>query len=274
MRPISHRNSRANRVEITAGGRRRRVKVTEVAETQLTKLKGWNTYLDTRYQKQNDGSACGFLGAQEETASATTLSIDPIYTEGPTGPTLFCESASAKGLSANVDFSSGGTFTCFVVCDKFDGASAALRVAVEYERYFAGTNGWSLFFTENNNRIYIGMGTAGVYSDLYYDSAILSTGAHVYAFTGDSGQAHPNQLKLWIDGVAQTPTSIGLGTGMVGNFASGPLTLGGRDNGAGGLERPFNGKIQTILTTTAVISDIDIEETSQLLAVQHIGTSL
>lgn len=274
MRPISPKYSRANRVSITYGGRKRRVKVTEIAETQLTKLKNWNAYLDVRYLKSTDGNTVAYLGAQEDTPNATTLSVDPVYKGGPNGQTLFCEAATAHGLSANTDFSTGGTFTCFIVCDKLDGVSGALRVAVEYERYFAGTNGWSLFFTESTNRIYIGMGTNGAYSDLYYDSASLSAGAHVYAFTGDSSLAHPNQLKFWIDGVAQTPTSIGVGTGMVGNFAAGPLTFGGRDNGAGVLERPFNGKIQTVLTTTSVVSDVDILETSQLLAVQHAGESL
>ncbi len=187
-----------------------------------------------------------------------------VTTAWPYGGAALRADDVGEAVIAPSDFSGTDKVTVFVVCSGASGMTPVkLRVVAEYGRYYAGAGGWSVFMSPSDERVYFGAGVAAAYQDASWTS--VGSGTRVYAFTMDAALAAPAQIRGWIDGVSTAPDSTGVGTGMVGTFPSASLYIGARDNGAGGLERPANRLVRSLLAFPAILSDADIEATCESL---------
>jgi hypothetical protein len=157
------------------------------------------------------------------------------------------------------------TACAFIVADRAAGMSAAFRVLLEHGRYYVSATGFSIFAHPTNERIYVGIGTAGDYQDAYWDG--YGSGRHVYAFTADASAGAGAQIRGWIDGVEVAPTATS-GTGMAGNFGNDSIYIGARSDGAGGLERSMNGNVRAAIALASIPTDEEIALVSHALAVR------
>lgn len=194
-----------------------------------------------------------------------TVSKRPDYVSDQ--PAISVDDVGEALTAATPDFGTAGTACVFLACERASGMSAASRTGISWGRYYAGAGGWELFFHPTNDRVFVGAGTstASAYRDAHFWG--YGSGRHVYAFTIDSSLAAAAQINVWVDGVKLTPDVEG-GNGMVGNFAAGSLMVGARDDGAGGLERPFNGQVFAGLAMQTIPSDAEIVTVSRALAVR------
>jgi len=77
MRPISYKNSHANRTQINFGGAKRKVKIAQVSSTQLSGLE-LDLLIDTKKMVAKDGSTVSTYISQKGN-NATTKGADPVY---------------------------------------------------------------------------------------------------------------------------------------------------------------------------------------------------
>ena len=230
--------------------------------------------LDDRYNlafSAEVSTALGFSDADTvETWQATigtsptqpTISKRPEYSSS--WPSIAFDDVG-EALVAPLDLSASSTACAFIVSDRAAGMSAAFRVLMEHGRFYAGATGFGVFAHPTNERIYVGIGTAGAYQDAYWDG--YGSGRHVYAFTADSSAAAGSQIRGWIDGVEIAPTATS-GTGMAGNFGNDSIYIGARDDGAGGLERPMNGNMRAAIALASIPTDAEIALVSHALAIR------
>jgi hypothetical protein len=209
-------------------------------------------------------------GADVETWQATigtsptqpTISKRPEYSSA--WPSIAFDDVG-EALTVPLDLSASGAVCAFVVADRAAGMSAAFRVLLEHGRFYAGATGFSIFAHPTNERIYVGIGTAGAYQDAYWDG--YGSGLHVYAFTADASAGAGAQIRGWIDGVEIAPTATS-GTGMNGSFGNDSIYIGARSDGSGGLERPMNGNVRAGLALASIPTDEEIALVSHALAVR------
>lgn len=187
-----------------------------------------------------------------------TISKQPQYNTATLPSVGFDDVGEAVDIA--LDFSGTNKMFMLLACTRASGMPLGFRAGIEYARFYLGPNGCSIMFHPTDERLYAGCGTAGAYQDAYWDG--YGSGRHVYACTVDSSLAVPNQLRMWVDGTELTPDAVS-GTGMVGNFTASSLMVGARPNGAGGLERGFNGDVYEFAAGATIPSDSDVVRISQ-----------
>jgi len=201
------------------------------------------------------------LGADPtQAAVAFRPDYSPSSWPGDNGPGLAFDSVGEALVSAT-DMSA--TSKAVVLVSLHKTAHLVFEVAVEYDRYYAGAGGFSVM-SAVTPRLYGGVGVNPNYQDAYSTQS-LSAAPSVVAMAFDQSIAAPNQVAIWKDAIPLTPLTTS-GPGAAGNFPADSLYIGARKDGAGGLERPFNGVMREVVVCASIPSDDAIVRASRALA--------
>jgi len=113
MRPISYKNSHANRTQINFGGAKRKVKIAQVSSTQLSG-NDWTLFVDVKKMTAVDGDTVSTYISQKG-PNATTKAADPVYRGGGlNGPTISFNGSQALTFGINVIPAGVGMLSTFI----------------------------------------------------------------------------------------------------------------------------------------------------------------